>query len=255
MLSRFRLRALFLVLFLTLASVPAWHLSWAAPPREPYSGNIEQALNTGADFERNRKWLDAIELYEKASKAYPENPALEYGLRRSKIHFGIERRYSDKSFQNTLLHMSRGEAISLFEEILSTVQAEYVDPVSATSFVAHGLESFYTALADERFLQTNISLENRNAVTTFRKMLLDEYWNKPIGARDGARSTIYHLCDLAERDLRLRATPIVLEYIFGGCNALDDYSSYLTPTRLNDLYGNIEGQFVGLGIEMKAEAG
>ncbi|MDB5337138.1 MAG: carboxyl-terminal protease, partial [Planctomycetaceae bacterium] len=41
----------------------------------------------------------------------------------------------------------------------------------------------------------------------------------------------------------------------GGCNSLDEYSCYLTPTRLKDLYGNIEGQFVGLGIEMKAETG
>src|SRR5262249_21164051 len=51
------------------------------------------------------------------------------------------------------------------------------------------------------------------------------------------------------------ATPIVLEYVFGGCNSLDDYSSFLTPGRHNDLRASIEGQFVGLGVEIKAESG
>ncbi|MCH7989462.1 MAG: S41 family peptidase, partial [Planctomycetes bacterium] len=36
---------------------------------------------------------------------------------------------------------------------------------------------------------------------------------------------------------------------------LDDYSSYLTPNRWKDLKSNIDGEFVGLGIEMKAEPG
>lgn len=255
MLLRFRPRVLFLALVLALGSLSAWHLSSAAPGRgQPFSGNLEQALNSGYDLERNRKWIEAIELYEKAAKAYPENRALEYGLRRSKIHFGIERRYSDKSFQGNLLHMSRAEAISLFEEILSTVQAEYVDPVSATSFIAHGTESLYTALADERFLKANITVGNREAVKEFREMLVKNYWNKPISSRQGVRTTVQEVCDQAERELGVRAAPVVLEYIFGGCNALDDYSTYLTPTRLSDLFGNIEGQFVGLGIEMKAEA-
>jgi carboxyl-terminal processing protease len=46
-----------------------------------------------------------------------------------------------------------------------------------------------------------------------------------------------------------------MEFVFGACNSLDDYSSYLTPGKLDDLYSNIDGEFVGIGIEMKAESG
>ena len=31
----------------------------------------------------------------------------------------------------------------------------------------------------------------------------------------------------------------------------DDYSSYLTPDRLEDLFATIDGSFVGLGVELK----
>lgn len=253
---RSRLRVLSLLLVLSLASLCGWRSSSAAPGTRPaYSGRAEEAISSGYNFERSRKWLDAIEHYEKASKAFPESRELEYGLRRSKIHFGIERRYSDKSFLTSLQEMPRREALGLYNEILRTVQAKYVDPVSATSFVAHGTESLYHALADNRFLASNVPEENRQAATRLRRLLRDEYWNKSVPNLEGANTLINRICDLLERQVGLRGTPVVFEYIFGGCNALDDYSSYLTPTRLNDLYGNIEGQFVGLGIEMKAEVG
>lgn len=217
--------------------------------------DARQAVQSGVQLERSRKWLDAIEHYEKTIKSWPDNRELEYGLRRSKIHFGIERRYSDNSFSKSLLALSRAEAMALFDEILAKIQAQYVDPVSATSFVAHGTESLYLALADERFLQANVAPRGRPNAAALRRTLREDFWNKPVTQRDGARAVVTRICDLAETQAGLAAAPVVMEYIFGGCNALDDYSSYLTPSRLNDLHANIEGQFVGLGIEMKSEIG
>ena len=46
---------------------------------------------------------------------------------------------------------------------------------------------------------------------------------------------------------------MILEFVYGACDALDDYTSYLTPDRLDDLYAMIDGNFVGLGIELKLE--
>ena len=92
-------------------------------------------------------------------------------------------------------------------------------------------------------------------VRKLRVTLRDNYWNKPVSDRAGARNLISDVCDLAWNEIRLNSSPVIMEYLFGGCNALDDYSNYLTPDRLNDLYGNIEGEFVGIGIEMKAEMG
>ena len=48
---------------------------------------------------------------------------------------------------------------------------------------------------------------------------------------------------------------VVLEYLCGATNSLDPYSAYLTPDQLNDVYAQIEGNFVGLGVELKAQNG
>ncbi len=226
-----------------------------AEPTAALADDERTAVRNGVEMERSRRWLDAIEHYEKALKEYPESESIKYGLRRSKVHFSVDRRYTDKSFVDSLLHQSPTSAMQYIDDVLSKIRDHYVDPVSATSFVAHGTESLYHALNNPRFVEKNIPNASPENVTRLRQTLKDRYWNKAVGGIDGARQVINEVTGIAQREVQLGGTPIALEYLFGGCNALDDYSTYLTPSKLDDLYGNIEGEFVGIGIEMKAEVG
>lgn len=215
----------------------------------------EAAVRVGADLERARNWIDAITHYEKALDAFPENRNLTYGLRRSKIHFGIDRRYSDSSFEQSLLRKSTSDALALFDEIYSQIRSNYVEPVSITSFTSHGTESLYLALANEKFISRNLPRASAASISQLRETLKSSYWNKNVEGAGNARATILEVARIARTTVGLSETTIVMEYVFGGCNALDDYSNYLTPDKLDDLYGNIEGEFVGLGIEMQADSG
>ena len=58
---------------------------------------------------------------------------------------------------------------------------------------------------------------------------------------------------MARQAIGLAATPVLLEFTSGACDALDDFTSYLTPDKLEDLYAMIDGNFVGLGIELKLD--
>ncbi|MCH9656170.1 MAG: S41 family peptidase [Planctomycetes bacterium] len=214
-----------------------------------------QAIAKGEEYERSRQWIKAIEHYEEALKEWPGNDNIKYGLRRAKIHFGIDRRYMDESFSKVLLSQSRREAFILFDEILSKIQSHFVDPLSTTSYVAHGTESLYLALANDQFTKKNLRGVSPEKIRKVRRILRENYWNKSISSHHGAHQLINEVCDLSYQNLGLRDTAVIAEYMFGGCNSLDDYSSFLTPDRLGDLYDNIEGEFVGIGIEMKAEIG
>ena len=122
-----------------------------------------EAVELGLKKERSRRWLDAIDVYEHALKHFPDNAEIKYGLRRSKIQFAIERRYEDSSFENRLLQLPREAAFALFDKVLENVRMYYVDEVSATSFVAHGTESLYHALANEKFIAHNLSRRRSRA--------------------------------------------------------------------------------------------
>ena len=246
-----------LVGLLLIGSPPAVGLATAAAADSPAIRSAErgEAMQTGARLERSGRWIEAIEHYEEALKAWPDNEQLRYGLRRSKIHFGIHRRYSDRSFETSLLPMSRAAALDRFDEVLYQVKTHYVETVSSTSFVAHGTESLYLALANDKFSATHLRRADPERVNQLRTILREQYWNKPMAHRNAARQTVGEVCDLATTLIGLPAGAVVMEYIFGGCYSLDEYSAFLTPDRLSDLHGNIDGEFVGLGIEMKADVG
>jgi carboxyl-terminal processing protease len=46
-----------------------------------------------------------------------------------------------------------------------------------------------------------------------------------------------------------------LEFVTAAAGGLDEYSAYLTADQLRDVYSQIEGNFVGLGVELKADNG
>jgi carboxyl-terminal processing protease len=240
---------------LVLAAAAVEGRAFASPKSGDAPASLPVAIETAVERERARQWIDAIDIYEKSVKKWPESAELKYGLRRSRIHFGIERRYDDGSFESRLSRLSRSSSLDLFDEVLEHIRLHYVDEVSATSFVAHGTESLYLALANDKFLERNLRGADRQRVAQLRRTLRDKFWNKPIADFSVARDTVSEVCDLAAAEIGIADTPIVLEYVFGGCNSLDDYSNFLTPDRLTDLHGNINGEFVGLGIEMKAERG
>jgi len=248
------LRYLTIALLLCSCWKGAARISWGRSPNETVqqANLLRTTISNGQQKERTRQWLDAIEFYEDALKKHPDVKELELGLRRSKVHFSIERRYADGSFEQRMLTTSQFELLDMFDLVLQRVRENYVDTISSTSFVAHGTESLYLALANSKFINRNIPSADRQRIRQMRVVLREQYWNKSVGNGLGARRTISEICDLGRRLLGLQASPIVLEYIFGGCNSLDDYSCFLTPDRLDDLYGNIDGSFVGLGIEMKA---
>jgi carboxyl-terminal processing protease len=232
-----------------------WLSAGIAPAAEFAAASADEAVASGKELEQQRHWKDAIDWYERSLEQWPENEHLTYGLRRAKFQFSIERRYDDESFQSGLVTLSRHEALDVLDHVLSKVQANFVEPISTQSLVAHGTESLWLALANQKFLDKNLFGADAARIQEMRGVLRQQYWNKPVSDRQQARRVVGEICDMGQRLLDLDAGAVVMEYVFGACNCLDDYSNVLTPTRYADLFSNIDGQFVGIGIVMEGKLG
>lgn len=233
-------------------------IGWFAPAAravDPQPASIDDAVVSGLQLERQRNWRDAIGYYEDALKSWPENDHLTYGLRRAKFQFSIDRRYADESFRGRLLRNSRQAALDALDTVLTQIQMYFVEPISTQSIIAHGTESLWLALSNDRFLDQNAFGADTEQVRQLRAALREHYWNKPIPRRDGVRQVVGEVCDLAQRTIGLDCGAVVMEYVFGACNCLDEYSSVLTPSRYADLESNIQGQFVGVGIVIEGKPG
>lgn len=233
----------------------------AEPPLPLDLDDSRSAMSIGEEMERSGQWLEAIRHYERALERWPDDEDLKYGRRRARVHFRVERRYSDNSFRNSLLGFSQDHALDLYDETAGRIRNSFVDPLSQLSIVAHGTESLYSALANPKFVEANLppaisdqEKQSRRAnIQKFRRLLREQYWNKQVYNSQHARSVIVEVARHASQTLKISPAAVVMEYVFGGCNALDDYSGFLTADRLSDLYSNIDGEFVGLGVEMKEE--
>ncbi len=252
------------VLLLSWTSGSALHAAWDDPHAASQSGGAAPAaasttedpavvLERGLDKERARNWGGAMEVYREALEHWPSRVEFSRRLRLCEIHFKLHRRYTDTSFRRVLLALSQEQATDLYDEVLERIQNNYVDSVPFEPLVRHGLDNLEVALRDPEFLKVNAPSAVAERVTWLREALRVHRANLVVPDRAAAIRMALTCGELGGQAIGLAATPILLEFTYGACDALDDFTSYLTPDKLEDLYAMIDGNFVGLGIELKLD--
>jgi carboxyl-terminal processing protease len=222
----------------------------AAPALDSPEAVLRDALN----LERAHRWAQAIDLYEKALDRWPERVEFRPRLRLCESHYALARRYGDLSFREELLRLPDDRARALYEEILERIESHYVDRLPLTPLVRRGLDNLEVALRDPTFLGPNARAADPTRVRWLRQQLSARRATVAVADRREALAVAAEACDLAQRALGMEAAPILLEFAYGACDALpDDYSVCLTPAKLDDLFAVIDGNFVGLGVELKED--
>jgi carboxyl-terminal processing protease len=222
----------------------------AADPGDDADRVLERAL----EFERQRNWTSAIEVYDQALTRWPSRT--EFGRRRllCETHYRLVRRYQDESFRNVLLKLPRERALAVYDELLDRIETHYVDPVPLEPLVRRGLDNLEVALRDPNFLRANVREAAPERVAWLRDALRRQRARLAVPDRAAAHAHVLAACDLARQAIGLGDAAVLLEFTYGACDALDDYTTYLTPDKLDDLYAMIDGNFVGLGVELKQDA-
>lgn len=251
--------ALILGLPVTLAAQPAPHhpavaagadrIKAADLPNDP-----EVVLQRALDCERQHDWTTAIEVYEEAQTRWPSRAEFTNRRRLCETHYRIVRRYQDQSFRNVLLKLPRDRALAVYDELLDRIESHYVDPVPVAPLVRRGLDNLEVALRDPEFLKTNIGKVDPERVRALRESLKRQRSGVSVADRPTARNEVLVACQTARQAIGLGDAAVILEFTYGACDALDDYTSYLTPDKLDDLYAMIDGNFVGLGVELKQDS-
>ncbi len=236
------------------ASPSSASLSTPAPLSVPAAKDPDEVLRQALDLERQREWTAAIELYEDALEQWPGRADLRHRLRLCESHYRLGRRYQDQSFRDVLLQLSPDDALALYDEILERIQNHYVEPVAVAPLLRRGLDNMEVALRDPRFLQLNAPNSAPDRILWLRRTYQSRRAQVVANDREDAKRLIVACCEQARQAAEIRPSAVILEFAFGACDALpDDYSSYLTPDKLDDLYAQIDGNFVGLGVELKLD--
>jgi carboxyl-terminal processing protease len=212
-------------------------------------------LRQGQQLESQHRWSEALALYEDGVRQHPGDTDLQRRFDFTRLHYDLCRRYHDNSFRDAVVRLPLLDALDLYGDVLAKVQAHYVELPRWKELVERGTNDLEVALTEPSFVE-NVRLKaDARVLDEFRQELRQELGPRVVAGPIDARQVAADAARLGQQRLGLSPTAVVLEYICGAANSLDLYSCYLTPDQLNDVYSQIEGNFVGLGVELKADDG
>ena len=224
-----------------------------APASQNKAVETDQALTQGLELEQAQMWSEAIRHYESAFRKAPTSTKLYQRLIISRLHFDVARRYQDESFLASLNRLSTSQTLDLYSEILSNLQTHYVDRVDWDRLMIHGTAALEVALTERKFLSTVLPNTDSGKIENFRQSIHNRISSRSTKTRFDLRANAAYVADLASRELGLSGTAAVMEFLCGAVSTLDPYTRLLSPSQLDEMFSNIEGNFVGLGVELKTE--
>ncbi|MBC8353136.1 MAG: S41 family peptidase [Planctomycetes bacterium] len=249
------LRRLALAIVLVAAVLPSWAHAQVRIPSAALAdvAELENVFRVGDQLEQEQRWGEALSHYEKARKEHPGRQELEHRLTVARFHYEVVRRYSDSSFIETVQTIGEQGALDLYGEVLLKIQAHHVQRADWNELLTRGLIAMEVAIAEPSFRAKH----RINVRESDSQLLLSEIRqhleSRPVYSRHDARKRVGEVADAFEQRFRIPAAVIIAEFTCAAAASLDDYSAFLTGNQLDDVLSQIEGNFVGLGIELKAD--
>ena len=219
------------------------------------NAEIQRVVSEGQQLERSSKWGDALTHYEDAIKKPPGHRELERRLQTTRRRFSLSRRFADSSYVRSVNSLTTQKALNLYNEVLGKIQLHFVGKPSWRELVQNGTENLAVALSDPSFRQKYAPTAKDIDVDAFLQRLRQRLDGRRHRTRLDAELSANIASGAALQELGIPEPAVILEYACGASNTLDNYSAFLTPDQYDDVMSQIEGNFVGLGIELKADNG
>ncbi len=215
---------------------------------------VDDVIRQGELLERERRWGDALTYYEEAIKDHPQRGELRGRLTVARTHLDVARRYSDQSYLVSLDRLTEQQALELYSEVLLKVDTYHVNNPAWKQLVYRGLSNLEIATTEPAFVDRFPHPVSVNVTQAYVDEIRSAIDVEAIANRDQAVDAVAAAARIAARRLAVSPQAAILEFTCAAVSSLDQYSSYLTGNQLDEVFSQIEGNFVGLGIELKAES-
>lgn len=208
-------------------------------------------LSQGLEYERDGKWGEALSLYQQALRKSPESKQLLQRRTIARIHFDLERRYGDRSFLKTISATTEAKSLDVYAEILLKIQSYYVDTPNWTEIANYGLASLETALNTDEFVQKNLPGTPQSNINQAIQTLRQSLANYQVNSRQDAYAVAVNTAKMMRQHLNLSGQATTYEFVCGAISSLDPYSAFMSSNQYGETMSQIEGNFVGLGVELR----
>lgn len=234
-------------------SLPATGFSQAVSAAHGPTQTASDILRQGQQYEQAGQWAEALNLYQQAAKHHPDDPSLRQRRTIARMHYDLARRYADASYLKSLTSTNPGQALNIYAEVLLKIESYYVDQPRWVELAGYGLADLEIAVRDPAFRQRHIPRAADQQINQAIQIARRRVESQPIRNRQDAYVVASTVARSLERDLQIPIQASVFEFIAGAVAALDPYSAFMSGAQFSDTMSQIEGNFVGLGVELKTD--
>lgn len=225
-------------------------LAPAAPA--PTDGLRSQALT----HEAEGNWLQACREYDELIRRDRGDVGARDGYHRCFRQYQILRRHSDRGYRDTLKELEPSDALGIYDSVLTTVSLTYVDrgKTDLNALFKHGVQEVRYALDQPAFVQNHLPGATPDGLRKFKERLA-AWPESKVEKLSDVHGLIPRLAGIAKElglvaDRRRLTVVLTLEFAFGACTGLDEYSLFLTPAQHEAIVATLRGKFVGVGIDV-----
>ena len=224
-----------------------------ATAETPAALQPEEVLRVGKALEQQRRWQEAIQHYEKSLKLLPLNKQITERMQISRVHLDVTRRYADRSFIESVERSTPAQSLEVYQDVVSKLETYYVDSIDYYKLALYGTAFLEVALTERDFIQKHLPNTPAASIENFRRNVHRLVFGKKVGNANDLKNLALLVASEAQEQIGLMPTATIFEFISGSVGLLDPYSSILTPGEYREIMSQIEGNLIGLGVELWAE--
>lgn len=228
------------------------------PQTEP--SELDNLIRKGNALETPSKnnaidWNEALNFWESALRDYPSEITLLRRYYRARIQYDINYRLADWRYVDLVNNMSIDLGRQTLSDILYKIEFSYVDNANWSIISHNGLVGISQALRNPAFRRQYLSRFNVEDVSRMEMNWIQYARSISVNSASDAYTQAINVATMIKRDCQINEAVIIMEYICGILNVLDQYTCLLTPTQFLDMTNQINGEFVGIGVELKTIKG
>lgn len=231
------------------ALVPLTPSSARAP--EIASGNDDLVARSSV-LEREQRWSDVVAVCESAARKGTLSPELQQRYDLAKIHCDLARRHCEHAFRSQLGKLAETDARRLYAEVLGRIGSHHVEAPEFARLVTRGCRTMDVAIDDPTFVSLYAPQATPERRALYRDQVTRITAGRTISSPVEAETLAAWVARAGHATLGIPPAVTLMEMTAAAVGGLDEYSAFLTNGQLDDLYAQIEGNFVGLGVELKS---
>lgn len=231
--------------------LPAGAPGVSQPAAGPQADDLASRTTALADQGR---WSDVVKICETAARKGTLDPALARQYDLAKLHCDVARRHAEPAYRRQLSMLSEAEARRAYGEVLGRIGTHHIDQPDYARLAARGRLAIDVALDDPAFVAAHASQATPDRRAAYRGQVERIVATRPVASQADAEAVAAWVARAGHSILGIEPAVALMEMAAAAVGGLDEYSAFLTTGQLEDLYSQIDGNFVGLGVELKSAA-